>query len=225
MRRGCRLEPVTDALFGQRGDLLEVVQDDQAMAAPGQRAAQLRHRVADAQRHPQAMGDGVDDTVERVRLRQVTKPGAAGIVTQPAPAIALRQPGLADTAEAEQRDQPCATGKTRRQFLQRLSPSDEGVALRGQRIAQLAHRHPQVVQPRHAVGLVGIGRRHEWRLGIASLKQLHRLLDPLDAPMATPFDAGHEPAQAGVLGVDCSARGRGQQGLPRQRQGHHPRGQ
>jgi hypothetical protein len=79
----------------QRGDLLEVVEDQQARAAPVDRGAELGDRVVAAERNVEAVRDRVDDAVETARLRQVAEPDAAGIVAEPAPAVALRQPRLA----------------------------------------------------------------------------------------------------------------------------------
>ena len=89
-------------------DLLEVVEDDEAAAAAGDRVAELHDRVFLAERHVERRGDGEEDAVERSRLGQIAEVDAARPVAEPGPAVAADEARLAGAARAEHRDEPRA---------------------------------------------------------------------------------------------------------------------
>ena len=198
--------------------LLEVVQHHQAGAAAGDGVAQLQHWVFLAQRHIQALGHGADKAFDAAGRGQIAEPHATGKVTQPLPAKAHRDAGLAAAADAQQRHQARAAVKAPRQLLQRGVAADKGVALGRQAVACLARGQPQVALLHHAVDLVGVRRRGERSAGFAHLQQLQRRGQALHAPVAMRDNTLRDRAQ----GI---ARGGGDQGLSTQRGGHHAGGQ
>ena len=208
-------------------DLLKVVQDQQAGAAPGDRMADLRDRVFAAQWQVQALGHGISQAINITRYRQIAKPHATGKVAQRRPTKARRQPGLAGAAHAQQRHQSGAGIKAARQLGQRRLSADERIALGRQAVADGAQRQPHVdagggavgvarsSPADHAIGLVHIRRGDKRRLLVADLEQRQRLRQPLEAPMAMGHDPLGRPANRHPRGV-------GEQNLPAQRRRHDP---
>ena len=240
-RLGCTFQPAAQGGLGVAGDLLEIVQDHQAGAAPGDGVAQLGQRVVFAQRHVQALGHGVQQAVGLARRGQVAKPHAARKVTQVGPAEVGGEPGLAAAAYAQQRHQPRARVKAPGQVAQGGAAADKGVALGWQAVADRSHRQPEGVlgvaierlsrtsRPSrrmgdHAVGFVAVrrrGKRGMCRAGLAHLVQRHRLGHALEAPMAV----GEQPVHGGVERADGLQRAGREQGLAAQGGGHDARGQ
>jgi len=90
----------------------------------------------------------------------------------------------------------------------------ERVALGRQAVRNLAHRLPQIALQRDAIGLVGVGRRHERRVAVGDLEQLDRVREALQPPVTV----GLKPPRARV---QRRLRRRGEQDLPAQRDRHH----
>ena len=187
------------------------------MPAPGDGVAELRHRVALAQGHIQALGHGVDDAVQAARGSQVAKPHTAGKVAQPRPAKARHQPCLAGAAQAQHTHQPGAGLHLLRQLGQGRCATHESVALGRQAVRYLAHRQPQFALADDAVGLVGVGRRRKAALAVGQLEQFDRVVQPLQPPMSVRLQA-----QAVRFTQGAQRRGR-QQNLPAQGGGHDTR--
>ena len=216
MRR--RFQPSAQRFLGVARHLFEVVQDHQAGRARGDDGAELLHRVALAQRHLQPLRHRVHDAVHTACRRQVAEPGAARVVAEPAAGMAQREPGLADAADAQQRDQPGAVFEAVRQRLQRIAAADEAVALGRQAVRQLARRHPGLADPDHAIRLGRIPGRHEARSGRADLEQLHGLRHALQAPEAMALQRlRHRPQRLHGRGAE--------QRLPTRGGGHDTRRQ
>ena len=89
--------------------------------------------------------------------------------------------------------------------------ADEGVALGGQVVADLAHRAPEVARAHHAVGLVGVRRRRERSVAA------HAELEELDRLASTPLAGsgrGLDLASLGQRIAERRARGGAEQRLP-----------
>jgi hypothetical protein len=154
------VEPAADDL-GVRGELLEVVEDHQAAAAAGDRMADLPQRIAAADRHVEGDRDGEAEAVDRARFREVAEVHAAGPVAEPDPAVARHQPGLADAAGADDGDEAMPAVEPARELVELVAAADEGIALGGQVVRDLARRHPAGVVGDDPVGLFRIGRRQQ----------------------------------------------------------------
>ena len=188
-------QPAAERFLGVARDLLEVVENHQALPAPRDRVPELQHRVVPAQRHVESLRNGINNAVEVARLRQVAEPDATRKVAEPGPAETCHQPRLARAAHSQHRHQARAGLKAARQFGQRLGPANEGVALRRQTVLDAAHRHPHLPVADDAVGLGGVGRRREHCARITDLEQLDRFGDPLHAPVAVRRQPQRDLAQ------------------------------
>ena len=120
--------------------LLEVVEDHQAAAAPGDGMAELHHRIVTAERNVETQGHRAHDAVEAARGRQIAEPDAAWKLAEIAAAVARHQARLAGAAEAEHRHEARARLDALGQPVQCLGAPDEGVALGWQTVPDLAHR-------------------------------------------------------------------------------------
>ncbi len=127
-----------------------------------------------------------------------------------------RQPSLAQTAHAEQRQQ--ARGAEQAPDLRQLAlAADERRRLERQVVRDLVDRQPPVAHPDDAMRLFAIGRRHELGARFADLEQLDGIGHPLDAPV--PMGNQLVRARAEVI-----AGGGRQQGLTAAGERHHPGG-
>ena len=213
------VQPHSQSGLGAACHLLEVVQHQQAFAARSQCRGELLHGICLAQRQVQRLGDGQRNAVAAARCGQVAEPRAAGVAAQPAAGVALCQTGLADAAHAQQADQPRAVFEASRQRAQCVVAADKGVGLGTQVVRQLVHRQPQAAALEHAVGLGRVGRRGAGRFGRRHLEQCHRLVQPLQAPMAVRvhLQLAHRSA------AEYLHRRLAEQRLPALRHRHHAR--
>ena len=205
------VEPAADGVGGVRDDLLEVVEDDQAASAAGDGVPELHAGIVLAQGDAERDGHRAKNAIEALGVAQVAEVDAARPVAEPGPAVAADEAGLAGAARAENRDQPAAGVEPGGERAQVRGAADEGVALGGQVVADLAHRPPEVAVMDHPVGLVDVRRRRERRgARRAQLEDPDRLLDPLQPVVAVRLD---RRAVGNAVGKRF-ARGGAQQRLP-----------
>ena len=118
-------------------DLLEVVEDHQALAAPRDGVSELDHRIVLAQRHVEPLRNGMHDAIQASGLRQIAEPDAAREISERVPPEPRDQPRLAGAAEAQDRDEARPGVEASRQLGQGLATADEGIALGRQAVPRL----------------------------------------------------------------------------------------
>ena len=123
------LEPASDRLLGMARHLLEIIEDHEAVPAPCNGMAELGHRVFVAQRHVEALGDGMHHPAQGAHRGQVAEPDTTRVVAQPEPAEPSGQARLAAAAHAQHRDETGAAFETFGKSAQRVVAADEGIAL------------------------------------------------------------------------------------------------
>ena len=133
-------EPRRDGLAGKLHHLLEVVEDDAAAPAAGDRMTQLRHDVAGTERDPEPLAHSRGDSIFVLRFRQIAEPHSPGPLVEAPPRVADRESCLPDAARAEERHQARASSEPRRKIAEFLFASDEGVALRRQAVRHCGPR-------------------------------------------------------------------------------------
>ena len=188
-RVGGPVEPAAEGGRGVLQDLLEVVEDDQATAAAGNRVAELHAGVVLAEGDVERRGDGEEDPVERTCLGQIAEVDAARPVAEPGPAVAAHEAGLAGAARAEDGEQPGRrrraapraraaprSGRRRRRARRGGCGGPRGRGARGR------PRGPRGKPCRHPPGGEGSGAAH------AQLEDLDRLLDPFEPVVAVALD-------------------------------------
>ena len=166
-------QPKPQACFGLASHLLEVVEDQQAVSAPGDRLANSCQWVGRARRQAQAECGGLHDAVQATRGGQVAEPGAARVVSEPTAGIAQRHAGFANAADAQQCDQAGSAVKLCGQQGQCFAAPDEAVPLGRQVVGQIVQGQPLAVL---GIDPVSLGcRDRPLRDGIAGmrLEQLH----------------------------------------------------
>src|ERR1043166_155871 len=97
-------------------DLLEVVEDHQALPASRNRVADAHDRLIAAKRDAETLCDGLEDGIQRSRPGAGAKPNTAGEPSEGAPSEAHAQACLASAADTEDRDEPCIATQAFRQF-------------------------------------------------------------------------------------------------------------
>ena len=202
-------------------DLLEVVEDHEAAAAPGDRMAELHGRVFLAERNLERGRDGEVDAVERTRFGQITEVNAARPIAEPRPAIAANEPRLAGAARAEHGEQADSGVEARGERAQLRGPADERVAFGRKVVTHLAHgRHMSPARTtRYALSASAGGAK-----GAAAhpeLEDLDRRFDALQTVMPVPLDLRALGQHVG----ERFARGSAEQCLPAAGEGHDAGGQ
>ena len=134
------VQPSAQRRLGMPCHLLEVVEDHQAAAAPGDGIAELHDRIVAAERNVETLGHRAHQSLEAARGRQIAEPDAAWKFAEPASAIACHQPRLACAADAEYRHEAHTRPDEPGQRVQCVGASDEGVVLGWQAVPDLAHR-------------------------------------------------------------------------------------
>ena len=215
---GRAVEPAADARSRVLDDLLEVVEDDEAAAARGDRVTELDAGIALAEGHVEGDGDDEVHALERSRLGEVAEVDAARPVAEPCPAVATGQPGLAGAAGTGNGQQPRAGVEASSDGGEIGSPSDERIALARQGVAHLARGPPAVVAADDAKRLLGVvGRRKRRAVANTELEDLDRLGEPLQAIVAVTRDR-HPIGRQCV--ADRGHGGRREQRLPATRERH-----
>src|SRR6516164_9741794 len=85
-------------------DLFEVVENQQAFAAPGDDSRQVRQRILPACLDRETTGNCVCDAVDRTRARQIAEPRTPGKPGELCPSESLGKARLADAARAHDRN-------------------------------------------------------------------------------------------------------------------------
>ncbi len=166
------------------------------------RSAQRLGRLADHQR-------GVADR------REIEEPDPVRVLRHDLGRHLQREPGLAQPAHAQQRQQPHA-GQALLDLAEFALAPDERRHLVGQVVRDLGHRQPALAGAHDAVDLLAVRRRDERRVRPAGLEQLDRLRDALHHPVPVRLDLQTRLAQR-------LARFGGEQQLAAARERHHAR--
>jgi len=152
-------QPPTDRVFSSMDHLLEVVGDQQASSARGNDVAELFHRVATTQRHPQAERRCERDGVNTASLREIAEIDAARVLAQADATVAARQACLACAAHPMHGNDAGSSVEQSGEVGEHLDASDEGVSFRRDIGRDLADGSPYTVsRPRDPVGLRAVGR-------------------------------------------------------------------
>ncbi|MEO7114303.1 MAG: hypothetical protein ABIZ18_00440, partial [Caldimonas sp.] len=174
------VEPGADRGGAFRLHLFEVVEDHQAPGARGNDVAELHGRIRLAQWHAQRQCHREVDAVPAARLRQVAEVDTARPFAQVRASVAANEACLADAAGAEQRQQARAAVEMPRERLQCRDTADEGIALGGQVVRDVARRLPQAIDGDDAVRLLGVdGRRPAIEPPLRNLDDLVDALQPV----------------------------------------------
>ncbi|HEY5321419.1 MAG TPA: hypothetical protein VIK58_01255 [Caldimonas sp.] len=198
-RLGGAVQPGSDAGWSVANDLLEVVEDQQATAAAGDRMSELPRGIVATKWYGEHARNDKADAVETARFRAIAEVHAARPGTEPAGPVSAGQPGLADASGAEDREQTRRAVQRGVQAAQLGDAPHEGIALRRKVVLCLAHRHPQFAEAHDAVRLLAVGRRDECgAVGSAQLADLERFLDAFQAvvPVEAHLRAGRRLREA-----------------------------
>ena len=163
--------------------VLAVVQDDQHAARLEVSAKRLQQRPTRLLAHAHGLCSLGDDQRAIAQGRQIEKPDAIGILGHQLGGHLQAQPGLAQAAHAQQREQS-GLGQQPLELGQFPLASKEGCKLLRQVIGDLAHRQPALAHPHDSVDLLAIGRRREGGRVFADLEKFDWLRDTLEHPMA-----------------------------------------